>query len=205
MTGARIAALVGVTAVAVACEGPTGLEPVAEVTVRQEHVVVDLGDTVQVEARAYDARGRELPVTRIHWASNDPRVVTVDPEGRATAVGVGTTTVTAEAGGRVRHVVVEVTLAFEELAAGLVHTCGLTLSRRAVCWGGNEWGELGDASLTASGQPVLVREGRAFRSLTAGGTHSCGATDDGTVLCWGANWSGQLGTGTAEKPAGGRK
>jgi len=62
---------------------------------------------------------------------------------------------------------------FSSLTAGYRHTCGLTSSGTAYCWGLNLFGELGDGTTTGSGSPVPVTGGLTFTSLTAGG-HTCG-------------------------------
>jgi len=84
------------------------------------------------------------------------------------------------------------------VVAGGVHSCGLTTDGRALCWGGNLYGQLGDGSTTDHIQPVAVAGGRTFSSLQAFGSHTCGRTPGGEVLCWGYNVDGQLGDGTRE-------
>lgn len=95
---------------------------------------------------------------------------------------------------------VEGNLQFESLTASL-HTCGITTSGTAYCWGENHSAQLGDSSLTNKSIPVPVRGGRSFRVLNTGiggasGTrsHTCGLDVDNHAYCWGANNVGQLGT-----------
>src|SRR3989442_9277970 len=57
-------------------------------------------------------------------------------------------------------------LSFATMSAGSRHTCGLTSSGGAYCWGDNSFGELGSASFISSSTPVVVAGGRPF---TAGG------------------------------------
>ncbi len=86
---------------------------------------------------------------------------------------------------------------FVSLAAGYGHTCGLTSSGSAYCWGDNAEGELGNVTSTAtSGTPVQVAGGLHFAMLSAGYSHTCGVTTAGQAYCWGANESGELGNGT---------
>lgn len=82
------------------------------------------------------------------------------------------------------------------LAPGVSHTCALTRSGVALCWGGNDAGQLGDASTTPRGEPVAVRTDARFVVLAAGVAHTCGLDVSGQVLCWGDNRRGQLGDGT---------
>jgi alpha-tubulin suppressor-like RCC1 family protein len=100
-------------------------------------------------------------------------------------------------------------LRFTSLAAGEVHTCGLTGEGQAYCWGGNARGQLGtDSTLedcTAPGNPTVfpctaravpVAGDLIFEALAAGAKHTCGLTSDGVVFCWGSNDKGQLGVKT---------
>ncbi|MBI2061691.1 MAG: hypothetical protein HYT87_18275 [Nitrospirae bacterium] len=85
----------------------------------------------------------------------------------------------------------------ESLAGHLMyHSCVLLSDRSAKCWGRNQFGQLGNGSM--SGKPTA--ESVAFLSdavgLTGGIYHTCAAMADGTVKCWGANYSGQVGDGT---------
>ena len=79
---------------------------------------------------------------------------------------------------------------------GRKHSCGLTTSGTAYCWGDNTEGQLGDASNISSPRPVPVAGGRHFVQLTSGGrNHTCGLTANGEAYCWGENPFGQLGDG----------
>lgn len=84
------------------------------------------------------------------------------------------------------------------LAAGAGHTCGLTASGIAYCWGDNTFGQLGTGNFTSANTPQLVSmpSGVTFVGVAAGRNHSCGMTSAGAAYCWGYNFSGQLGIGT---------
>jgi alpha-tubulin suppressor-like RCC1 family protein len=91
---------------------------------------------------------------------------------------------------------------FTSIAAGRVHTCGLTSAGAAYCWGTNAYGELGDNTTTDRWTPVAVQQGGVtFTSITAGDYHTCGLTSAGAAWCWGGNWDGQLGNGNISSQA----
>ena len=65
------------------------------------------------------------------------------------------------------------------VGAGNIHTCGLTVTGNAYCWGFNDFGQLGDGSTTGSLTPVLVSGGIRFSSISTQGGHTCGVTSVG--------------------------
>ena len=97
-------------------------------------------------------------------------------------------------------------LAFTRLFAGVNHSCGLTQTGAAYCWGENLEGALGDGSTTYRNIPTPVSGGLSFTMLSvsvrisplvgSGWQHTCGITATGTAFCWGVNDLGQLGDGT---------
>ncbi|MBC7893804.1 MAG: protein kinase [Cytophagaceae bacterium] len=82
------------------------------------------------------------------------------------------------------------------IAAGSRHSCMIDGEGRALCWGSNEKGQLGDGTFGSRRTPALVAGSFTFGFVSSGGSHSCGTSSDGDAYCWGANESGQLGDGT---------
>lgn len=77
-------------------------------------------------------------------------------------------------------------LTFASVTAGGGHSCGVTNSGAAYCWGYDIYGQLGDSSLFGQrNTPVAVVGGLTFAYLTAGFMHTCGLTASGAVYCWG--------------------
>lgn len=91
---------------------------------------------------------------------------------------------------------VATSLQFASLAVGRRHTCGLTETGEAYCWGRNHAWQLGDGTTTHRQTPTKVASSLRFATLYGGSAHSCGRTGEGEVYCWGANGRGQLGDGT---------
>lgn len=86
---------------------------------------------------------------------------------------------------------------FGRLSSSWDHTCGVTLSHRALCWGHGLNGEIGDGTLLVRRTPRAVSGGLRIASVQAGVVHSCALTTRGRAYCWGHNDSGQLGNGSA--------
>ena len=86
-------------------------------------------------------------------------------------------------------------LKFKSLAAGAIHTCGLTDDGTTWCWGSNHAGQLGIDATGGAVTPTRVSAAPAFSELVAGAAHTCGLTSTGAVYCWGDNSLGQLGSG----------
>jgi alpha-tubulin suppressor-like RCC1 family protein len=84
-------------------------------------------------------------------------------------------------------------LAFASVSAAAMHTCGVTTSGAAYCWGVG--GQLGDGVGNWSNTPVPVAGGLTFASVSAGLFHTCGVTTSGTAYCWGSGYYGELGGG----------
>ncbi len=81
---------------------------------------------------------------------------------------------------------VEGSIVFASLAAGALHTCGVTPAGAIYCWG------LLD-SIYRTPRPIAGAP--PLRSLSAGAAHTCGLTELGEAYCWGENLYGQLGNG----------
>ena len=81
----------------------------------------------------------------------------------------------------------------QPLAGGVFHSCALTTSRGAKCWGNGNGGELGNGGSASSPLPVDATGLSGLLGLAAGDGHSCAIKGDGSVACWGSNVEGQLG------------
>jgi alpha-tubulin suppressor-like RCC1 family protein len=88
-------------------------------------------------------------------------------------------------------------LGFRQVSASFTGACGVTLDRRAYCWGANDRGQLGDGSTTLRLKPVAVAGGHLFRQVETTFQHTCGVSyPDDRLYCWGDNFEAELGDGT---------
>jgi len=85
------------------------------------------------------------------------------------------------------------------IATGTDHSCAVRAGG-VQCWGGNDYGQLGDGTSVQRTYPVYVHGlpalGQAI-AVAAGFRHSC-AVVDGGLKCWGDNEDGQLGVAGLE-------
>jgi alpha-tubulin suppressor-like RCC1 family protein len=89
-----------------------------------------------------------------------------------------------------------------DIAAGFYHSCAVGVDGAARCWGGNQFGQLGDGSASTRLSPVTVaRLSSGVKAITAGALHTCALTEAGAVQCWGLNSSGQLGDNSTSQRA----
>lgn len=85
--------------------------------------------------------------------------------------------------------------AWAAVTTGEEHSCGLTNSGHAFCWGRNTSGQVG-VFPSPSGRealPVPVETELRFTHLSAGRRLTCGVTADFEVYCWGEDAAGGRG------------
>lgn len=92
-------------------------------------------------------------------------------------------------------------LAFGMVSAGEEHSCGITTTGDAYCWGDNSRGQLGTGTAGPWLAPAPVAGSLTFRWIGAGAFHTCALGTDGVAYCWGANDEGQVGdSSTIDRP-----
>lgn len=91
------------------------------------------------------------------------------------------------------------------ITAGGQHSCAILDDGRAVCWGRDNFGQLGNGGVNADAvtpSDVSLPPGRTATAISAGDTHTCAALDNGAPYCWGDDFDGQLGDGPPNTGSG---
>lgn len=87
-------------------------------------------------------------------------------------------------------------------SAGFDHSCMVTSKGGVKCWGANDYGQLGNASLEPALIPVDVPGlDSGVLDVAVGTGHTCALLVTGVVKCWGSNSYGQLGNGSSANSA----
>ncbi len=176
--------------------------PVASVSVRSDVQTV-VGGVVQLVAVPQDVAGHVLS-RGVSWSSDNPSVAAVSEGGLVSALASGSARITATSEGQIGSAAVTAELvSFAAVSAGFFHSCAVTTTGAAYCWGWGGDGQLGTgfrpparAPSASSQTPVAVTGGHSFAMVATSFGRSCGVTTSGEALCWGENSSGQLGDGS---------
>ncbi|MEI8254470.1 MAG: hypothetical protein WCJ30_02235 [Deltaproteobacteria bacterium] len=70
-----------------------------------------------------------------------------------------------------------------QVAAGDGHTCAALRDGRAVCWGWNNSGQLGDGTTVMRAAPAVVPNLTDVVQVALGASTTCARRADGTVWC----------------------
>jgi len=155
------------------------------------------GDTVTRNSRPVAVDG---PVRFVQITAAQNHTCGLDVNGAAFCwgaevfgeLGTGNTS-----GFAVRPVPVQGGHAFLDITAGDGgHTCAITVSSEAYCWGLGTAGQLGTGNTRDAALPTAVSTSARFSQISAGLIVTCGVAGGGQAYCWGDNTYGQLGTGS---------
>lgn len=85
-----------------------------------------------------------------------------------------------------------------QIAAGVAHTCAVSVAGELFCWGANGEGQLTGAAPLQAQVPFRIEVPKNFngwRNVTAGPYHTCAvasrASGDARPFCWGRNSNGE--------------
>ena len=164
----------------------------------------EAGTDFEVIATHEDAEGRQvftivvngvvLRVTQI--SAGDQHTCAVTTAGAAKCWGAGSNGRLGNGSAADSTTPVSVTglgSGVTQISAGGYHTCAVTTSGAAKCWGMGS--RLGNGGTSDSSTPVSVTGlDSGVTQISAGGSHSC-AVQNGTAKCWGGGAQGRLGNG----------
>jgi alpha-tubulin suppressor-like RCC1 family protein len=88
------------------------------------------------------------------------------------------------------------TVRAQVIAAGVDHNCARSSAGGTVCWGSNQYGQIGDGTTVTRVMPTNIDLPFGVTALTGNWGHSCAVTPSGGLKCWGWNDFGQLGDGS---------
>jgi len=152
--------------------------------------------TARLRAIMLDASGSRRVGPVVTWTSDAPAIASVDASGVLTGVAPGSATITATADSKSGRATVGVeVVTFATVAAGAFHSCGLTTSGAAYCWGHGTYGQIGDGGTADALAPEAISNISGLTAISVGAVHSCGLTPGGVAYCWGSDLYGTLGAG----------
>ena len=86
------------------------------------------------------------------------------------------------------------------ISLGWVISCAILDDGSGMCWGNNDYGQLGVGSVGGNRTlptPIsILPQNRTLAAIAPGNAHTCAILDNGSVGCWGLNHIGQFGDGT---------
>jgi alpha-tubulin suppressor-like RCC1 family protein len=185
-------------------EAVVGGGPISSVAVSPPAASVVAGGTALLRAVLLESNGSRRVGPTVTWTSDASAVATVDASGAIAGVAPGSATITAAAATKSGTATVSVEVVrFATVQAGAYHSCGLTTSGAAYCWGNGTYGQLGNGAKASRLAPVAVAGSLSLNAISVGAIHSCGLTASGAAYCWGSDLYGELGAGvTASQQCG---
>jgi alpha-tubulin suppressor-like RCC1 family protein len=82
---------------------------------------------------------------------------------------------------------------FHYVSAGMDHTVAIRRDGTLWAWGNNQFGQLGDSTMTNRHNPVRIGTASNWASVSAGERHTVAIRTDGSLWAWGNNQHGRLG------------
>ena len=137
----------------------------------------------------------------VQIAAGEEHSCAVRATGRVSCWGIGTAGQLGDGGAEPiqRHpTIVRGLVDAVQVAASVTHTCARRTNGAVVCWGGEQFGQLGRNArgMGPVATPVPVASLVDTVDVAVGGYSSCAVRSTGAVVCWGRNSRGQLGDGT---------
>ena len=84
-----------------------------------------------------------------------------------------------------------------QISLGAFHTCAINNANDLLCWGRNDYGQVGDNTNEDKNTPTSISLSSADRvyatQIALGAGHTCAVDNSDNLYCWGLNSDGQLG------------
>ena len=159
---------------------PAPVRNVSTLSVSPTDVTLEaLGASVELEATARDQTGNPLSV-QFSWSSSDTSIVTVDADGRVTAVANGTATVTARSDSVSASATVTVEQAPSRIALSreevVLTALGITEGLEASVFDANDNAMSGELVWSSSDPAVVAVDGNGTITSQANGTATVSVT-----------------------------
>ena len=185
---ARVVATAGTVSDTVA------LECVPRLEVSRDSAMVRPGAQLQLAAALVGTDVTEPPPGAVSWSSRDEAVAEVTAGGLVSGMAMWRTTVQAAYGEQVAEVDVHVYRPqFASISAGAMHSCGLLVEGKSMCWGANGHGDLGTGDTDDRMVPTPTATDLTFTQLEAAGGFTCAVGTDDMGYCWGDDSMMELG------------
>jgi alpha-tubulin suppressor-like RCC1 family protein len=139
----------------------------------------------------FSCGGKNVPASETSGTTSTGGTATSSAAGVAVAGQAGVSTTSGPCGSPNAVTV-------RAVAVGTRHTCALMTTSGVRCWGSNEYGQLGDGTLTSRRTPPTIDVLSGVQAIAAGDYHTCALMTTGGVRCWGINSAGELGEGTTQ-------
>jgi alpha-tubulin suppressor-like RCC1 family protein len=153
-----------------------------------DELVPDVENAVEISTGGTHACARVAEGEVLCWGGNASGQLGIDDEFPGCAI-----IPTAECAGNATRVP-GISNAVQ-ISAGGSHTCARLADRTVVCWGGNDFGQLGDGTTTQRSAPAPVVGFADAVAISAGEYNTCALDARGSVWCWGRDYDHALGIG----------
>ncbi len=151
----------------------------------------------------FDAVSTNRPAA-VTYTSTNPSVAVLNASTRTvTVVGVGTAYIrasipaTSTQSAAVSLARIEVSdIEITSIRTGYHNSCAISRTSEVLCWGNNDWGQLGDGTNAGTAVAKRALGVGSVADVATGHHHTCAVTTLGGVKCWGYGGNGQLGNGS---------
>lgn len=198
-----------------ACGSPPADDPVVKAEPEEPVTPVTTASEIEIDPATVDLAPGQIhdftahaagttSVVGVNWSVEEPNGGTISVLGRYFApadLRTGTFHIKAELKAdktKTASAVVTIKNSLAtQVAAGAYHSCARTSAGAVLCWGGNQYSQLGNKA--GAGAYPLVVQGldEPIAAVSTGWYHACALSNTGNVYCWGTGIGNGSSTGAA--------